>query len=789
MRNILERIKSERLYFDGGTGTVLQKSGLLPGESPEILNRRAPEVIRKLHLDYIAAGADIIKTNTFGINALKAESVEDELAIALGIARDAVALSGKEVYVAFDVGPTGRMLKPFGDLDFEDAVEIFARNMRCAEGLGADLILIETMSDIYELKAAVLAARENSSLPVFVTCAFGADGKLLTGADPLAVIAMLEGLGVSALGMNCSVGPDKMKATLEAFVKYSSLPIIVNPNAGLPTVKDGESVYDLDADGFAASVAELCDMGATVLGGCCGTTPEYIARLVEATKNKPYFLPYEKDITVASSYTHGVIIGESSRIVGERLNPTGKPKLREALKNNDISSVLSIALEQEMAGAHILDVNAGVAGIDEASVLSKMVSEIQSVTDLPLQIDTGSPEAMERALRIYSGKPLINSVNGSEESLGKILPLAKKYGGTLIALTMDERGIPEDADGRVEIAERIAKAAAEYGIRSCDLIFDPLVLTVASGADNANVTLEAMRRIKEMGYKCSLGVSNVSFGLPDRDRLNASFYTAALFMGLDLAIINPSSESMMSAYRSYMALSGKDSACSDYVSYVAKLSADNESAAAVNVQSADISLSAAIERGLKADSAAIAERLLASFEPLEVINNEIIPALNKVGSDFERGITYLPGLLMSAEAANAAFSVIRERADVTSESSGKIILATVKGDIHDIGKNIVKLIFESHGYSVIDLGRDVSKEDILDTVKKNPDAILGLSALMTTTLGAMEDSVALVKRECPDVKIMVGGAVLTESYAKSIGADFYATDALCAVKYAGSLCK
>ena len=787
MRNILERIKSERLYFDGGTGTVLQKSGLMPGESPEILNRRAPEVIRKLHLDYIAAGADIIKTNTFGINALKSESVEDELAIALGIARDAVTLSGKEVYVAFDVGPTGRMLKPFGDLDFEDAVEIFARNMRCAEALGADLILVETMSDIYELKAAVLAARENSSLPVFVTCAFGADGKLLTGADPLAVIAMLEGLGVSALGMNCSVGPDKMKSTLEAFVKYSSLPIIVNPNAGLPTVKDGESVYDLDADGFAASVAELCDMGATVLGGCCGTTPEYIARLVEATKNKPYFLPQEKDITVASSYTHGVIIGESSRIVGERLNPTGKPKLREALKNNDISSVLSIALEQEMAGAHILDVNAGVAGIDEASVLSKMVSEIQSVTDLPLQIDTGSPEAMERALRIYSGKPLINSVNGSKESLGKILPLAKKYGGALIALTMDERGIPEDADGRVEIAERIAKAAAEYGIRSCDLIFDPLVLTVASGADNANVTLEAMRRIKEMGYKCSLGVSNVSFGLPDRDRLNASFYTAALFMGLDLAIINPSSESMMSAYRSYMAISGKDSACSDYVSYVAKLSADNENAESVNVKSADISLSAAIERGLKADSAAIAERLLGSLEPLEVINNEIIPALNKVGSDFEKGIIYLPGLLMSAEAANAAFSVIRERADVTSESSGKIILATVKGDIHDIGKNIVKLIFESHGYSVIDLGRDVSKEDILDTVKKNPDAILGLSALMTTTLSAMEDSVALVKRECPKTKIMVGGAVLTESYSKSIGADFYAPDALSAVKYANEI--
>ena len=787
MENILKKIKSERLYFDGGTGTVLQKSGLLPGETPEVMNRRAPEVIRKLHLDYIAAGADIIKTNTFGINALKCENVEEELDIALGIARDAVKESGKDVYVAFDVGPTGRMLKPFGDLDFEAAVSIFARNMSCAESLGADLILIETMSDIYELKAAVLAARENSSLPVFVTCAFGSDGKLLTGADPLAVIAMLEGLGVSALGMNCSVGPDKMKSTLEKFVRYSSLPIIVNPNAGLPTVKNGESVYDLDADSFAECVAELCDMGASMLGGCCGTTPEYIARLVQATKDKPYSLPENKDITVASSYTHGVIIGEASRIVGERLNPTGKPKLREALKNNDISHVLSIALEQERRGAHILDVNAGVAGIDEASVLSKMVFEIQSVSDLPLQIDTGSPEAMERALRIYSGKPLINSVNGSEESLKKILPLAKKYGGVLIALTMDEHGIPEDATGRVRIAERIAKAATEYGIKGCDLIFDPLVLTVASGSDNANVTLEAMRRIKDMGYKCSLGVSNVSFGLPERDRLNAGFYTAALFMGLDLAIMNPSSEAMMSAYRSYMALSGKDLACSDYIGYVADLCANNDDVARSEPKSADLSLTLAIERGLKTNAAAIAERLLDACEPLAVINNEIIPALNKVGTDFEKGSIYLPGLLMSAEAANAAFSVIRGRADSCASDSGKLILATVKGDIHDIGKNIVKLIFESHGYSVIDLGRDVSKEEILDTVRKNPDAILGLSALMTTTLGAMEEAVAIVKRECPKTKIMVGGAVLTESYSKSIGADFYAPDALSAVKYANEI--
>ena len=786
MKNVLERIKSERLFFDGGTGTVLQKCGLLPGEAPEVMNRRSPEAVKRLHLEYIAAGADIIKTNTFGINSLKHDNVEDELVIALGIARDAVAESGKDVYIAFDVGPTGRMLKPFGDLGFEDAVAIFARNMRCAETLGADLILIETVSDIYELKAAVLAAKEYSSLPIFVTCAFGADGKLLTGADPLAVISLLEGLGVSALGMNCSVGPDKMKGTLESFVKYSSLPIIVNPNAGLPTLVNGESVYDLGADAFAESVAELCDMGATVLGGCCGTTPEYIKTLVGKTKAKPYRLPTRNDYAVVSSYTHGVIIGENSLIVGERLNPTGKPKLKDALKNGDMSYILGVALEEERCGAHILDVNVGLAGLDESYMMGKVIPELQAVTDLPLQIDTGSAEAMERALRIYSGKPIINSVNGADESLRQILPLARKYGGVLIALTMDENGIPETADGRVAIAEKIARAAAQYGIRPCDIIFDPLVLTVASGRENANVTLEAMRRIKAMGYKCSLGVSNVSFGLPDRDRLNASFYTAALFSGLDLAIINPSSEAMMSAYRAYMALSGRDDGCSEYVKHVA-ISGQKEKTANEGKAKERITLKEAIEQGLKADAAAIAEQLLKGSDAIGVINGEIIPALDKVGADFDKGVIYLPGLLMSAEAANAAFSAVRAKATVGAECKGRVILATVKGDIHDIGKNIVKLIFESHGYSVIDLGRDVDKESVLSAVKKNPDAILGLSALMTTTLGAMADTVALIKREMPLVKIMVGGAVLTESYAKSIGADFCAPDALSAVRWAAKL--
>ena len=497
-------------------------------------------------------------------------------------------------------------------------------------------------------------------------------------------------------------------------------------------------------------------------------------------------MPTRKDYAVVSSYTHGVIIGENSLIVGERLNPTGKPKLKDALKNGDMSYILGVALEEERCGAHILDVNVGLAGLDESYMMGKVIPELQAVTDLPLQIDTGSAEAMERALRIYSGKPIINSVNGADESLRQILPLARKYGGVLIALTMDENGIPETADGRVAIAEKIARAAAQYGIRPCDIIFDPLVLTVASGRENANVTLEAMRRIKAMGYKCSLGVSNVSFGLPDRDRLNASFYTAALFSGLDLAIINPSSEAMMSAYRAYMALSGRDDGCSEYVKHVA-ISGQKEKTANEGKAKERITLKEAIEQGLKADAAAIAEQLLKGSDAIGVINGEIIPALDKVGADFDKGVIYLPGLLMSAEAANAAFSAVRAKATVGAECKGRVILATVKGDIHDIGKNIVKLIFESHGYSVIDLGRDVDKESVLSAVKKNPDAILGLSALMTTTLSAMADTVALIKREMPLTKIMVGGAVLTESYAKNIGADFCAPDALSAVRWAAKL--
>ena len=783
--NICFEMKKRRLIFDGGMGTLLQKKGLLPGESTEVMNSREREAVLMAHLSYLNAGADIIKTNTFGINSLKCSDVEGEMTLALDIAKEAVALSGKEAYIAFDVGPTGRMLKPYGDLEFDDAVEIFAKNMRLAEQLGANLILIETMSDLYETKAAVLAAKENSALPIFVTCAFGQDGKLLTGADPEAVVAMLEALGVDAIGMNCSVGPENMLELLPELLECTSTPIILNPNAGLPKVVDGETVYDLSPEDFASVMKRAAEMGATILGGCCGTTPMHIGAMAEAVKHVPVSIPDKKDITLVSSYTHAVRIGGVSKIVGERINPTGKPKLKEALRSGDISHILSIALSEEESGAHILDINVGLADIDEMEMMCRVVKEVQAVTDLPLQIDSTKPEVVEAALRIYSGKPLINSVNGSKESMGAIFPLVSHYGGTLIALTMDEGGIPETVDGRVAIAERIVNEAKLWGIDKKEIIFDPLTLTVASGKDNALVTLETVRRLKAMGYKCTLGVSNVSFGLPERDVINSTFYMAALFAGLDLAIINPESEAMMRAYNTYKVLAGVDGGADDYVAYAT--AHDGAGKVSENKPKSYTSLGVAIEKGLKNDARDIAEAMVKERDPLDIINCEVIPALDRVGQGFENKTVYLPGLLASAEAANYAFAVLRQNMPKAQTTNNKkIVLATVKNDIHDIGKNIVKLIFESYGYEVIDLGRDVPTSHILYALRESGAELLGLSALMTTTLPSMEETVAAVRKELPRVKIIVGGAVITGTYAERIGADFYAPDAMAGVRFAES---
>ena len=781
---ITEFLKNNILVLDGGMGTLLQERGLSAGEMGERWNIEKPTVVREIHKAYFDAGANVVNANTFGLNRLKLgeDELEPLMAAAMENARAAAkqSASNGEKWVALDIGPTGRMLKPLGDLDFEEAVSIFGEVVRLGVKYGADLIFIETMSDSLETKAAVLAAKENSNLPVFVCNAYGEDGKLLTGASPLAMIAMLEGMGVDAIGVNCSLGPKALSGVVNEYLKYSSLPVIVKPNAGLPTYKNGVTEYDLTPKEFASDVSELVKLGARAVGGCCGTTPDFISsvcRNIAGIKPAPI---EKKNYTVASSYSNDVIFDSSTVLIGERINPTGKPRFREALQSGDIDYALREAVAEEEHGVHILDVNVGAPGVDEAKLLPELVYEIQAVTSLPLQIDTSNFEAMERALRIYNGKAMVNSVNGKAESMAKIFPLAKKYGGVIVALTLDEDGIPEKAEQRLEIAKKILREAKRQGIDKKDIIFDPLAMAVSADKNAARETIKAIRLINEkLGCKTSLGISNVSFGLPKRDIINANYFVMALENGLSAAIINPYSEEIMNAYHAFNALSGGDENFLGYIGYTSV----KEDKKIVENNVID-SLDSAIIKGLRDVSAELTKRALADLEPLKIVNEMIIPALNKVGEDYEARKIYLPQLLMSAEAAKSAFDVIKS-ASKRSKIKGrlKIILATVKGDIHDIGKNIVKLILENYGYDVLDLGKDVSPEKIVDEAKRIGTDVVGLSALMTTTLPAMEESVGLVKKELPECKIMVGGAVLTDDYAESIGADFYAIDAMAAVRW------
>lgn len=766
------------MIFDGGMGSMLLSRGLGVGEPPELLCLRSPEAVGEVHRLYALSGADIITTNTFGVNSLKYDNYADIITAAYNIARKAAP----ECYIALDIGPLGRMLKPLGDLDFETAVEVFKASMTVGERLGCDLILIETMTDLYEAKAALLAAKEATSLPVIISAAFDESGKMMTGASPEALVAMAEGMGATAVGLNCSLGPAAAMPLLRRFLDAASVPVIFQPNAGLPEIVDGNTVYNVDPESYAEYLLSAAEMGASMLGGCCGTTPEYIAALKKKTSEVLYTPPAEKGKTVISSYTHAREIGPLPLIVGERINPTGKPKLKAALREGNMSYILGEALSEMGDGADALDVNFGLPDIDEVEMMRRGVFEIQSVCDLPLQIDASRPEVLEAAMRIYNGKPLVNSVSGEKKSLSAVLPLIKKYGGVLIALTMDEGGIPETVDARLAIAEKIINAAREYGIPDKDIVFDPLCLGVASGEGNALVTLECVRALKARGYKCSLGVSNVSFGLPERDVLNSTFYTMALSAGLDLAIINPHSAMMMNAHRAYLALSGKDRGCLSYIDGVVPL-LSGAVTEKKSTENAPLSLGYAVEHGMKDEAARLTGELLVSVSGNDIINGEIIPALDRVGVAFEKKTLYLPQLLMAAEAASAAFDAVKENTP-TAESTGKtLVLATVKGDIHDIGKNIVKLVFESYGYRVVDLGRDVAPEAVLEAARSSGCEYVGLSALMTTTVGAMRDTVALLKRELPEVKVIVGGAVLTERYSREIGADFYAEDAMAAVRW------
>ena len=881
-KNIMDRIGREWLFFDGGTGSILQEKGLQPGELPETWNLLHPDRILDLHRGYLEAGADIYNTNTFGANRLKfPENLDEIVTAAVKLAKEARTQAGRDedAYVALDIGPTGKLLAPMGDLSFDDAVDIFGEVVRIGAREGADLVLIETMNDSYEAKAAVLAAKENCDLPVFITCVFDGSGKMLTGGTPESMVAMLEGLGVDALGVNCSLGPAQMIPIVERLVKAAHVPVLVNPNAGLPKSVDGRTVYDVGPEEFAGYMKQIAELGAAAVGGCCGTTPDYIRAEIAAVRPLPLLPPQGHEQTVIASFSRTVEIGRAARpvIIGERINPTGKKRFKQALVDHDIDYIVDQGLQQEDAGADVLDVNVGTPEINEVELLDEVVCRLQSVLALPLQIDTSNPEAMERALRHYNGKALINSVNGKQEVMAEVFPLVKKYGGVVVALALDEGGIPDNADDRIRIAEKIYATAAEYGIRREDVVIDGLCMTVSSDPRSALVTLETIRRIRdELGGSSILGVSNISFGLPARELINAYFFEMALQNGLSCAIINPNNQAMMQAYRAFCALTNQDENFQNFITaYAGYKSPDKQvsdaltayktrvlnalgvsagelqatgrplggNAGAVGFGAAGLSsgnvsgvgagpgaagtgsgagtgfgaganagsagsgraagaddgrgpgalagksrLVEAIERGMAKPAAEATREALLNRDALDIINQDLVPALDVVGQGFEKGTVFLPQLLMAAEAAKAAFAVVKESmAGSAQESKGRVILATVKGDIHDIGKNIVKVLLENYGYDVIDLGKDVPPENIVETALRENIRLVGLSALMTTTVVNMEETIRQLHAQKPDCRIVVGGAVMTQDYADKIGADCYGRDAMTTVRYADEL--
>ena len=797
INNLRNKLGREWLFCDGGTGTILQAKGLKGGELPETWNLTRPEDIIELHAGYLRAGSDLINTNTFGCNALKFNNVGEIVTAAVGHVREAMRRTDREdAYVALDIGPTGKLLAPMGDLPFERAVELFGEVVRAGAAAGADLVLVETMSDSYEAKAAVLAAKENCDLPVLVTMIFDQKGKLLTGGDVESAVALLEGLHVDALGVNCGMGPRQMAPIVRRLAELSSLPVIVNPNAGLPRSEEGRTVFDVGPEEFAAEVAKIAsECPVQVFGGCCGTTPEHIAREIAAVRKLPFRPATEKGRTVVSSFSHAVEIGPRPVIIGERINPTGKKKFKEALRQHDIDYILQQGLEQEGSGAQVLDVNVGLPEIDEPALMDEVVTRLQGVLDLPLQIDTSNPEAMERGMRHYNGKPMVNSVNGKREVIEQVFPLVAKYGGVLVALTLDEQGIPNTAEGRVAIARRIYEAADRFGVPRKDIVIDCLAMTISAEPQSAVVTLETLRRVRdELRGHTILGVSNISFGLPMREIVNSHFLTMAMQNGLSCAIINPNNAAMMASYRAFCALAALDPNCADYIEAYADATPNSSAPAGAKTprasgetsSGATLSLGEAVARGVAGRAAEATRELLQGGRAgLEIINDELVPALDRVGQGFEKGTVFLPQLMMSAEAAKAAFEVIKATLqDTTQQAKGRVILATVKGDIHDIGKNIVKVMLENYGYEVLDLGKDVPPERIVQVARDEHIRLIGLSALMTTTVVSMEATIRLLREQGVPAKVVVGGAVLTQEYADAIGADCYARDAMETVRYA-----
>lgn len=771
VRTLLER---DYVILDGGFGTEMQKRGMKPGETSEIMNFKMEDEVCAVLRSYVEAGSDIVSANTFGINRFKLRdtgyTVEETVNKALDIAKKAV--SGTDTLVALDIGPIGQLLEPTGTLSFEEAYEVFAEIIKAA-GNKPDLIVIETMTDLYEIKAALLAAKENSDLPVFTYMTFEKNGRTFTGCSPSAMAVTLTALGADAIGVNCSLAPTELYETVAEIAEWTTLPIVVKANAGLPDPVTGE--YSVSAQQFAEDYKYFRDMGVKIYGGCCGTSPEYIREIRKLLSDKAPEKRTAPEIPpCVCSYAKTVDI-TAPRIIGERINPTGKKLFKEALRNNDINYILNQALEQINAGADILDVNVGLPEIDEKEMMVRVVKALQGITDLPLQIDSTKPDVIEAALRVYNGKAIVNSVNGEDESLDTILPIVKKYGAAVVGLTLDSKGIPESPCGRFAIAEKIVKRAEYYGIRREDIYIDCLTLTVSTDQNSAATTLEALELVKEkLGVKTILGVSNISFGLPNRELLNSTFLSMALRSGLDLAIINPNASAMSGAVFAFRALCGYDSNSSEFIARYS-----GEAAAKPVTAKSEITLEYAIEKGLRDEAAALTEKLLETEDSMNIINNQLIPALDRAGADFEKGRIFLPQLILSANAAQGCFSVIKTKMDSGTEqiSKGKVVLATVKGDIHDIGKNIVKTLLENYGYTVIDLGKDVAPEAVVEAAREHSVSLVGLSALMTTTLGAMEDTINLIKENNLDCKIVVGGAVLTADYAEKIGADFYAKDA------------
>lgn len=804
--NIGNLLGKKTLYFDGAMGTMLQKHGLLGGDIPELYNVQKPELIYDIHCEYLNAGADILTTNTFGANALHEVEfgidVETVITSAVEIAKKAAgtySTADKPRFVALDIGPTGKLLEPLGDLSFDSAYDVFKRSAIAGEAAGADIIIIETMSDTLETKAAVLAVKENTRLPVFCTMTFDETGKTLTGARPAVMGAMLEGLGCDCIGINCGLGPDQILELIDELSKTSSIPIMAQPNAGLPVIENGKTVYSVSPSLFASQMHKIACLGTSVLGGCCGTTPDHIRAMIENTSD---CLPHitQNNATIVTSYSRAVCLDMRPVIIGERINPTGKKKFKQALVDNDISYILNEAITQKEHGADILDVNVGLPEINEKDMMESAVKAIQATVNLPLQIDSSEPDVLERAMRIYNGKPMVNSVNGKQECMDAVFPLVKKYGGVVVGLALDEDGIPPTAEGRLEVAAKIIKTAEGYGIKRKDIVIDALTLTVSAQQTESAETVKAIRLIKEkLGVKTVLGVSNISFGLPRRELINSTFFAIALESGLDACIVNPCTQSMMDTYRAYRAISGIDENCADYIAAytgtkaqtIVERAGGTAEASAANTGSVDGDmLFDLIVKGLKDQSYAKTKDVLKDTDPLDIINNVLVKALDVVGKGFESGEMFLPQLMMSAETVKRAFDAIKEHicaSGTETQTKGKIVIATVKGDIHDIGKNIVKVLLENYGYEVIDLGKDVDPELIVQTLRDEDICLCGLSALMTTTVISMERTIKAIKDAGLDVRVMVGGAVLTKEYADMIGADYYAKDALASVNYANTI--